>query len=233
MRRTVRSLLPLLALAGCGAPPEPTHGRIDSGFLSTYAHLQPDPVRPDVFVWRLEKAELSAYRSVIVELPTLRRRPDDQLPSPQGRIELSDMMRDWLVESLTPKFRVVTDAADAQPGEVLVVRTAITTALLDRGLEPPLATHHAWGEVPMRFAFECEVLDAANRRPLARMVCFDRTQWIPARTPTPWSDCERDLPAWGRDAWWLVQPPAAPVAEPWAPPAPEAAPAEAPPPVST
>jgi hypothetical protein len=226
------SILTLL-VAGCGAPPTPTHGRIDEGFLSTYAHLQADTTRPDLFVWRLPEADLGAYRSVIVETPAIRRRPDDQLPSADLRTNLSDAMRDWLIESLTPRLRIEQEVGDARVGEMLVVKTAITTALLDRGLEPPVATHHGWGEVPMRFALECEVLDAVNRRPLARMVSFDRTQWIPARSVTPWQACERDLASWGRDAAWLVQPPAPAPAAPWAPPVPESAPAEAPAPVST
>jgi hypothetical protein len=233
MSRTRLAPILVLSVVGCGAPNTPTHGRIDDGFLSTYAHLHADPTRPDLFVWRLEGADLAAYRSVIVEMPALRRRPDDQLPSPEIRAGLSDAMRDWLLESLTPRLQRVQDVGDAQVGETLVVKTAITTALRDRGLEPPIATHHGWGEVPMRFAFECEVLDAVNRRPLARMVSFDRTQWIPARSLTPWPACERDFAAWGRDAAWLIQPPAPVPAEPWAPPVPESAPAPEPVPVST
>jgi len=227
------AILPALLLAACGAPPAPTHGRIDDGFLSTYAHLQPDPLRPDLFVWRLHGANLADYRDVMVDLPAIRRRPDDQLPGPEARAAMQHAMRDWLVESLTPRLTLRDDAVDAGPGKVLVVKSAITTALLDRGLEPPTATHHGWGEVPARFAFECEVVDAVTRRPLARMVSFDRTQSVPARSPTPWDACERDLPSWGRDAAWLVQPPTEPAPEPWAPPVPETAPAAAPPPVST
>jgi hypothetical protein len=224
--------IPLLMLGACGAPPTPTHGRIDDGFLSTYAHLQADPVRPDLFVWRLDGANLADYREVMVDLPAIRRRPDDQLPGPEARAAMQHAMRDWLVESLTPRLTLREDGVGAEPGTVLVVKSAITTALLDRGLEPPMATHHGWGEVPSRFAFECEVVDAVTRRPLARMVSFDRTQSVPARSPTPWDACERDLPSWGRDAAWLVQPPTAPAPEPWAPPVPETAPA-APLPVST
>lgn len=232
IRFTAATLL-LMTIAGCGAPPAPTHGRIDDGFLSTYAHLRTDPLRPDLFVWRLGSANLADYREVVIDLPAIRRRPDDQLPGPEARAAMQHAMRDWLVESLTPRLKLCEDAAGVEPGTVLVVKSAVTTALLDRGLEPPVATHHGWGEVPCRFAFECEVVDAATRRPLARMVSFDRTQVVPARTPTPWEACERDFPSWGRDAAWLVQPPVAPAAEPWAPPVPETAPAEAPPPVST
>lgn len=232
IRFTAATLL-LMTIAGCGAPPTPTHGRIDDGFLSTYAHLRTDPLRPDLFVWRLESANLADYREVVIDLPAIRRRPDDQLPGPEARAAMQHAMRDWLVESLTPRLKLCEDAAGVEPGTVLVVKSAVTTALLDRGLEPPVATHHGWGEVPCRFAFECEVLDAATRRPLARMVSFDRAQVVPARTPTPWEACERDFPSWGRDAAWLVQPPAEPVPESVAPPVPETAPAEAPPPVST
>ena len=57
-----------------------------------------------------------------------------------------------------------------------------------------------------RFAIECEVLDASSARPLARMVAFDRTQWIPARQMTDWSACARDFDAWSQDVSWLVQP---------------------------
>lgn len=233
MIRDTCAILVALTLAGCGAPPAPTHGRIDDGFLSTYAHLQPDPLRPDLFVWRLDEANLGDYREVVVDLPAIRRRPDDQLPGPESRAAMQHAMRDWLLESLAPRLSPRDDAAVAERGRVLVVKSAITTALLDRGLEPPSATHHGWGEVPCRFAFECEVLDAVTRRPLARMVSFDRTQSVPARSPTPWEACERDFQSWARDAAWLVQPPAEPVPEPWSPPAPETAPAEAPPPVST
>jgi hypothetical protein len=233
MIRITAATLLLMTMAGCGAPPAPTHGRIDDGFLSTYAHLQADPLRPDLFAWRLESANLADYREVVIDLPVIRRRPDDQLPGPDARAAMQHAMRDWLVESITPRLKLREDATGTEPGTVLVVKCAITTALLDRGLEPPVATHHGWGEVPCRFAFECEVLDAATRRPLARMVSFDRAQVVPARAPTPWEACERDFPSWGGDAAWLVQPPAGPVSEPWAPPVPETAPAEAPPPVST
>jgi hypothetical protein len=232
MRRAVRSLPLITLLAACGAPPAPTHGRIDDGFLSSYAHLASDPVRPDLFVWRLADTDFAGYRSVVIETPAIRRRPDDQLPSPEDRARLSDGLRGWLVESLTPRFTLRANASDARPGETLVIKTAITSALLDRGLDAPVATHHGWGEMPARFALECEVVDGANRRPLARMVSFDRAQVIPAHVPTPWPDCERDFPAWGRDASWLVQPPAAAV-DPWAPPVPETAPASPPAPVST
>lgn len=218
----------LLVLSACGMPREGTHGRVDDGFLSSYAQLRADPVRPDLFVWRLADADFAGYRSVVIDLPALRRRPDDQLPAPDERARLAHAMRDRLLESLTPRFKVLESAAQAKPGETLVVKTAITSAVLDRGLDTPTATHHGWGEMPGRFALECEVVDAANRRPLARMVSFDRSQSIPARTLTPWPDCERDFPSWSRDAAWLVQPPAAPAPEPWAAPAPEAAPGSAP-----
>jgi len=210
MRRCTPIAL-LLALAGCGLPPTATHGRVDSGFLSTYAHLAPDAVRPDLIAWRLPQARLRDYDSVVVEMPVMRRRPDDVLPSPEERMNMTLALQAEIKRALAPRFRLLEAAGgDGTPvGRILRVKTAITTALLDRGDLPPEPEHHGWGEVPMRFAFECEVIDAGNAKPLARMVSFDRTQWVPPRTITPWPACTRDFATWASDAAWLVQPPEA------------------------
>lgn len=204
-------LLLSIALAGCAVTSSSTHGRIDSGFLSTYAHLAPDAVRPDVLVWRLPDARFAGFDAVVVELPAMRRRPDDVLPSPEDRMNMALALQAEIKRALAPRFRLLENAGgDGTPvGRILRVKTAITTALLDRGDEPPVPEHHGWGEVPMRFAFECEVVDAANTRPLARMVSFDRTQWVRPRSVTPWPACRRDFAGWARDASWLVQPPEA------------------------
>jgi len=206
-----RSILLSLTLAGCAMPTTPTHGVADSGFLSTYAHLAPDEVRPDVLAWRLPQARFTGYDAIVIELPAMRRRPDDVLPSPQDRMEMALALQAELKRALSPRFRLLESAQGDRPevGRVLRMKTAITTALLDRGDEPPVPEHHGWGEVPMRFAFECEVVDAANTRPLARMVSFDRTQWVRPRSVTPWPACRRDFAGWARDASWLVQPPEA------------------------
>ena len=205
-------------LAGCASPPGATHGHLASGFLSSYTHLAADPVRPDVFVWRLEQADLADYDTVIVDEPVMRRRLDDCLPSPADRDAMRLSLQSAIERALQPRLKVVhtLDGANPQPGRALRVKSAITAALVDHGSEPPVPEHHGWGEIDSRFAFECEVLDAANARPLARMVAFDRTQWIPARQTTEWSACERDFDAWAADAAWLVQRPgedAAPVEE--------------------
>jgi hypothetical protein len=211
MRFALAIALAATALGGCGLPPSPTHGCLDSGFLSTYAHLAPDPVRPDALAWRLPAARLGDYEAVIVELPAMRRRPDDVLPSPEDRQAMALSLQAEIKRALPSRLRLLETAEDAAwaTGRVLRVKTAITTALIDRGDLPPEPEHHGWGEVPMRFAFECEVLDAGNARPLARMVSFDRTQWVRPRNITPWQACTRDFAQWARDAAWLVQPPEA------------------------
>lgn len=207
MMRLAATIL-LLVLAGCAWQPAPTHGQLDGGFLSTYAHLAPDEVRPDLLAWRLREARFDRYEAVVVELPAMRRRPDDVLPSPDDRMEMALALQAEIKRAMSARFRLLESAGgDGTPvGRILKVKTAITTALIDRGDEPPEPEHHGWGEVPMRFAFECEVIDAGNARPLARMVSFDRTQWVRPRDITPWPACRRDFANWARDAAWLVQP---------------------------
>lgn len=232
--RGARSLLLTWLVAGCASSPGATHGHLSTGFLSSYTRLTADPVRPDVFVWRLEGADLSGYDRVIVDEPVMRRRLDDCLPSPADRDAMRLSLQAAIEGALKPHLQVqhALEGPDAERGRTLRIKSAITTALVDHGAEPPVPGHEGWGEMDSRFAFECELLDAANARPLARMVAFDRTQWIPARQTTDWSACERDFAAWAADAVWLVQrpvagaPPAGAGAEPDA--APEGEPAAAP-----
>lgn len=209
MRLAVAILL-LGTVAGCGWPQPRTFGRSDSGFLSAYAPLGPDPVRPDVLVWRLPDTGWRSYDSIVVELPAMRRRPDDVMPAPEERMRMALALQAELKRALAPRFTLLEQASGAGTpvGRILRMKTAITTALLDRGDLPPEPEHHGWGEVPMRFAFECEVVDAGNARPLGRLVSFDRTQWVRPRDITPWGACIKDFRNWSGDAAWLVQPPA-------------------------
>ena len=222
MTRNALALALLMPLAACAWPEGRTHGHHAEGFLSAYAHLAEDPVRPDVYVWRLPEADFAAYDLVIVDEPVMRRRIDDCLPSPEDRHAMCLALQSALEAALHRRLDVTPslDGIDLSRRGVLRVKSAITAALVDRGAKPPEPGHHGWGEVDSRFAFECEVLDAANARPLARMVVFDRAQWIPAHQNTDWNACARDFSAWAQDAAWLVQPVLPP-----APPAPPAAPA--------
>ena len=194
---------------GCASTDAPTHGHLAEGFLSSYARLAEDPVHPDVYVWRLTGVDFAAYDLVIVEEPVMRRRLDDCLPSPEDRHAMCLALQSALEAALRRHLDVVPslDGVDLSRRGVLRVKSAVTAALLDRAPEPPLPGHHGGGDVASRFAFECEVLDAANARPLARMVAFDRTQWIPAHGITEWRNCTRAFSTWADDAAWLVQPP--------------------------
>jgi hypothetical protein len=61
---------------------------------------------------------------------------------------------------------------------------------------------------PGHFALECEVVDGANVRPIAKMVAWDRVRVIDSNQPTPWELIAQDFAAWSDDVAWLVQPPA-------------------------
>jgi hypothetical protein len=88
------------------------------------------------------------------------------------------------------------------------VKLAVTTALQDRGNTPPDGECQRWGMGPGHFALECEVVDGANVRPIAKMVAWDRVRVIDSNQPTPWELIAQDFAAWSDDVAWLVQPPA-------------------------
>lgn len=246
MRRTLL-ISALLAAAGCGSllPHPAARGRSETGFLSSYGALQAASDRPGVFVWRRADVDFGPYDTVVVEPPVLRRKPGDVLPSPEERESMCAELRARVRDALKADYRVVDsiEQADRSKDDVLRVRVAVTTALVDRGTERPEGEWQMWGDQPGEFSLECEVVDGFNGRPVAKMVAFDRTRQLPAGVITPWKDCETLFVRWGADVAWLVQPPpevppAAPaVVEPAAPPA-EPSPAtpaagEDPAPVST
>lgn len=219
-----------IALTACGSllPHPAPRGRSETGFLSAYGSLQAAPGRPAVFVWRSRSEDLPAYDAVLVEQPSLRRRHDDTLPSPEAREAICTQLRERLQEALQADHRVLgsLEELDDCSCTPLRIRVAVTTALLDRGDLPPQGEWQGWGDRPGSFSLECEVVDGLNARPVAKMVVFDRTSTVPADQVTPW---ERSAPLfvrWAADVAWLVQP-VAPVSAPAAVPEPAAAPAPA------
>lgn len=176
-------------------------------------------------MWRRPDLDLTPYDSVVVEQPSLRRRHDDTLPSPEAREALCTELRDRLQDALKAEYRIVpsADLVDRATDAPLRVRVAVTTALLDRGDLPPEGEWQGWGDRPAEFSMECEVVDGLNARPVAKMVVFDRTSTIPASQVTPWERSSSLFVRWGGDVAWLLQRPESP-----APPGPAAAPPEEP-----
>jgi hypothetical protein len=217
-----------LSLMACGSllPHPAPRGRSETGFLSAYGALQAAPGRPAVFVWRNRSEDLPSYDAVLVEQPSLRRRHDDALPSPEEREALCTQLRERIQEALKADHHVMASLDEIDRGDwtPLRIRVAVTTALLDRGDLPPQGEWQGWGDRPGTFSLECEVVDGLNARPVAKMVVFDRTSTIPAGEITPWARSAPLFVRWAADVAWLVQP-AAPASEPAAAPEPPAEPA--------
>ncbi len=207
----IRSTLGIiLCLTACGSllPHEKPSGRAAPGFLSSYNNLRPDQTRPDVLVWRLDSADFASYDSVLVEMPLLRRRADDSLPSPVECAALCTQLQGAVQSALSPHWKLIHELpSDAQSrSQVLRVKVAVTSALHDNGDLPPNGQWQLWTDHPRNFAFECEVLDGSNARPLAKLVSFDRTHLIQHTQITPWSDIQPVFPAWSADVEWLIRP---------------------------
>lgn len=204
-------LLITLLVAACGSlwPAERLRGRSETGFLSTYWNLAPDPRRPDVLVWHLPDAGFAGYTAALVQEPVLRRRPGDQLPSPADRDALCRAVQASVQDALRRRLTIVDDVDPSSPQarSVMRVKLAVTTALTDRGDLPPEGECQRWAAGPARFALECEVLDGADARPIAKMIAWDRRRTFDPDQPTPWNMAWRNLGAWADDVAWLVQPP--------------------------
>lgn len=183
-----------------------------------------------MLVWRLAVKEFggfTSYDAVVVEQPSLRRRQDDSLPTPAERAVLCLALQSQVKNSLRLRFTLLENMQPetCKGHRVLRVKLAVTTALQDRGDTPPHGEWQSWGDRPSNFACECEVIDAHNMRPLAKLIAFDRTRYIDPKQITPWTACASDFSAWASDVAWLVQPPlAADVAPAVVAPSPTAAP---------
>lgn len=212
MTRPGALLLITLLAAACGSlwPAERMRGRSETGFLSTYANLSPDPRRPDVLVWHLSGIDLADYTAALVQEPVLRRRPDDQLPSPADRDALCRAVQASVQDALRQRLTIVEDVDPNSPQarRVMRVKLAVTTALMDRGDLPPEGECQRWATGPTHFALECEVVDGADARPIAKLIAWDRRRTVECDQPTPWHQAWRNLGAWADDVAWLVQPPA-------------------------
>jgi hypothetical protein len=211
MRRRLAGTVAVVALSGCGSllPHTPARGRSETGFLSSYAALQPEAGRTGVFAWRRPDIDFGPYDTVVIEQPSLRRKHDDVLPSPAQREALCSRLRAMVRDALKADFRVIDSIDDANnlTDDVLRIRLAVTTALIDLGDVPPQGEWQGWGDRPGRFALECEVVDGFNARPAAKMVVFDRTRILPGDSVTPWNECEPLFVRWAADVAWLIQPP--------------------------
>jgi len=212
MKRLATLLAVALPITACGTlwPQERMRGRSDVGFLSSYGNLVADYTRPDVLVWHLPDADFGSYTAALVQEPVLRRRPDDLLPSPADRDALCLSLQTAVKDALRKRLAIVEDlnADTLKTHRVLRVKLAVTTALQDRGNNPPDGECQRWGMGPGHFALECEVVDGANVRPIAKMIAWDRVRVVDSNQPTPWELIRLDFAAWSDDVAWLVQPPA-------------------------
>lgn len=212
MKRLATVLAVVIPVAACGSlwPHERMRGRSDTGFLSSYNNLVADDTRPDVLVWHLPDADFAGYTAALVQEPVLRRRPDDSLPSHADRDALCLSLQTAVKDALRRRLTIVEDLdpETLRTHRVLRVKLAVTTALQDRGNTPPDGECQRWGLGPGHFALECEVVDGANVRPIAKMVAWDRVRVIDSNQPTPWELVAQDFAAWADDVAWLVQPPA-------------------------
>lgn len=211
MKRLATLLAIAMPITACGTlwPQERMRGRSDVGFLSSYGNLVADYTRPDVLVWHLPDADFAGYTAALVQEPVLRRRPDDSLPSHADRDALCLSLQTAVKDALRRRLAIVEDLEPEtlKAHRVLRVKLAVTTALQDRGNTPPDGECQRWGMGPGHFALECEVVDGANVRPIAKMVAWDRVRVIDSNQPTPWELIAQDFAAWSDDVAWLIQPP--------------------------
>lgn len=211
MKRLATLLAIAMPITACGTlwPQERMRGRSDVGFLSSYGNLVADYTRPDVLVWHLPDADFAGYTAALVQEPVLRRRPDDSLPSHADRDALCLSLQTAVKDALRRRLAIVEDLEPEtlKAHRVLRVKLAVTTALQDRGNTPPDGECQRWGMGPGHFALECEVVDGANVRPIAKMVAWDRVRVIDSNQPTPWELIVQDFAAWSDDVAWLIQPP--------------------------
>lgn len=211
MKRLATLLAIAMPITACGTlwPQERMRGRSDVGFLSSYGNLVADDTRPDVLVWHLPDADFGSYTAALVQEPVLRRRPDDSLPSHADRDALCLSLQTAVKDALRRRLAIVEDLEPEtlKAHRVLRVKLAVTTALQDRGNTPPDGECQRWGMGPGHFALECEVVDGANVRPIAKMVAWDRVRVIDSNQPTPWELITQDFAAWSDDVAWLIQPP--------------------------
>ena len=211
MKRLATLLAIAMPITACGTlwPQERMRGRSDVGFLSSYGNLVADYTRPDVLVWHLPDADFAGYTAALVQEPVLRRRPDDSLPSHADRDALCLSLQTAVKDALRRRLAIVEDLEPEtlKAHRVLRVKLAVTTALQDRGNTPPDGECQRWGMGPGHFALECEVVDGANVRPIAKMVAWDRVRVIDSNRPTPWELITQDFAAWSDDVAWLIQPP--------------------------
>lgn len=121
-------ILSLLTTMGCSSKQIP-----ESGFLSNYAGLEPDPVdKEDAMFWIDNQVSLEDYKQFIIDPISFHFSAElqEQAKNVDASIlnDLSDYLKDAIVKSLSPEYTVV----DTPGHDVARLRIALTTISVDR-----------------------------------------------------------------------------------------------------